>query len=80
MGFLSTAARPADCHLGLEGKWRCSVNLGVFEGAEALEEEEEALGAQEESTVEPEEITTSIISLERFAQPDSQVVSWAFLP
>ncbi|XP_070241698.1 cilia- and flagella-associated protein 251 isoform X2 [Bos mutus] len=44
------------------------------ETAEALEEEEEASGAQEESTVEPEEITTSIISLERFTQPDSQTV------
>ncbi|XP_070625603.1 cilia- and flagella-associated protein 251 isoform X4 [Bos indicus] len=42
--------------------------------AEALEEEEEASGAQQESTVEPEEITTSIISLERFTQPDSQTV------
>ena len=41
---------------------------------EALEADEEASGAQEESTVEPEEITSSMISLERFMQTDSQTV------
>ena len=44
------------------------------ETAEALEEEEEASGAQEETSVEPEEITMSMISLERFTQTDSQTV------
>ena len=59
----------------VEGFGKEAVKEEVGEDtAEALEEEEEASGAQEESTVEPEEITTSIISLERFTQPDSQTV------
>ncbi|KAI4568781.1 hypothetical protein MJG53_014399 [Ovis ammon polii x Ovis aries] len=41
---------------------------------QALEADEEASETQEESTVEPEEITTSMISLERFMQTDSQTV------
>ncbi|XP_028336508.1 cilia- and flagella-associated protein 251 [Physeter macrocephalus] len=44
------------------------------------EEEEEAAGAQEETTVKPQEITKSMISLERLTPTDSQSVLSGTLP
>nr|XP_031526054.1 cilia- and flagella-associated protein 251 [Vicugna pacos] len=51
---------------------------GEEEGEEVGEEEEEATGAQEETTVQPQEITERVVSLEGLAQADSRSISSYF--
>ncbi|XP_067557076.1 cilia- and flagella-associated protein 251 isoform X4 [Pseudorca crassidens] len=67
--------------------WRGSQEEGEAEGegAEGKEEgeefgKEEAAGAQEETTVKPQEITKSMISLERLTPTDSQSILSGTLP
>ncbi|XP_022453495.1 cilia- and flagella-associated protein 251 isoform X2 [Delphinapterus leucas] len=67
--------------------WRGSQEEGEVEGEEAEGKEEgeefgkeEAAGAQEETTVKPQEITKSMISLERLTPTDSQSVLSGTLP
>ncbi|XP_029074247.1 cilia- and flagella-associated protein 251 [Monodon monoceros] len=67
--------------------WRGSQEEGEAEGEEAEGKEEgeefgkeEAAGAQEETTVKPQEITKSMISLERLTPTDSQSVLSGTLP
>lgn len=67
--------------------WRGSQEEGEAEGEEAEGKEEgeefgkeEAAGAQEETTVKPQEIIKSMISLERLTPTDSQSVLSGTLP